>query len=103
MNEQIFTMSLRSVGNPDWGQCAPISNPKTVQGSSLAEMRAAAQAYIDEWNLGGGNFVDPVVKQGSKVIGHFSYNLRFWEGRAVRGMSSKKEILIDVAPAGGAK
>lgn len=102
MSEQIFTMHLKSVGNPDFGQYAPVSNPKTVQGSTLSEMKAAAQAYIDEWDLGGGNWTNPVVKQGSKVIGHFSYNLRFWKGRSIRGVSHKDEILIDAAPAGGA-
>jgi hypothetical protein len=101
MSEQIFTMRLRSVGNPDWDQYAPISEPKNVTGSSLAEMRKACEDYIEEWNLGGGNWVDPVVKQGSKVIGHFSYNLRFWEGRPGRWDLKKKEILIDAATAGG--
>jgi hypothetical protein len=85
-----YTMRLKSVGNPDFGQYSPVSDPKTVDGSTLAEMREAAQAYIDEWNLGGGNWTDPVVKQGSKVVGHFSYNLRFWEGRSVRGDSSRR-------------
>mgnify|MGYP003577335475 CR=1 FL=1 len=103
MSEQIFTMRLSSCGNPDWDQYAPISEPKVVTGSTLAEMRKACEDYIEEWNLGGGNWKDPVVKQGSKVIGHFSSNLRFWEGRPSRDFRvDKKEILIDAAPAGGA-
>lgn len=102
MSEQIFTMRLSSSGNPDHGQYVPVSDPKVVQGSTLAEMRKAAQDYIDEWNLGGGNWKDPVVKQGSKVIGYFSYNGRLWEGRPVRGATTRKEILIDAAPVGGA-
>lgn len=96
----MFEMKLRSVGNPDFGQYARLSEPETVKAVTLSEMRALAQAYIDKWNLGGGNWVDPVVKDGKKVIGHFSYNLRFWEGRPARGASSQKEILI---PEGGAR
>lgn len=99
----MYTMRLRSVGNPDFGQYAPVSEPETVQRSTLAEMRDAAQAYIDKWDLGGGNWVDPVVMQGGKAIGHFSYNLRFWEGRPGRWDISRKEILIDAAPAGGVR
>lgn len=103
MSEQIFTMRLSSCGNPDWDQYAPISEPKVVTGSTLAEMRKLAEDYRDENNLGGGNWKNPVVKQGSKVIGHFSYNGRFWEGRPGRWDLKKSEILIDVAPARGAK
>lgn len=102
MSDPIFTMRLSSCGNPDHGQYSPISDPKVVTGSTLAEMRKAAEAYIAEWDLGGGNWKDPVVKQGSKVIGHFSYNGRFWEGRPGRWDAARKEILIDAAPVGGA-
>ncbi len=75
-----FTMRLSSIGNPDFSQYAPISNPKTVKGITLAEMRRKAMAYSSEWDLGGGNWACPVVKIGKRVVGHFSYNGRFWEG-----------------------
>lgn len=99
----IYTMLLRSVGNPDFGQHSPVSEPKMVEGSTLAEMRDAAQAYIDEWSLGGGNWTNPVVQQGSKVVGHFSYNLRFWEGRPGRWDVEHREILISDGVKGGAR
>jgi len=101
MSEQIFSMKLRSVGNPDHGQYAPVSEPEVVTGSSLAEMRKACEAYIEKWDLGGGNWTNPVVKQGSKVVGYFSYNGRLWEGRPGRWDAPRKEILIDAAPVGG--
>jgi len=94
MSEQIFTMRLSSCGNPDFGQYAPLSPPKVVTGASLAEMRKLAQDYSEEWGLGGGNWMNPVVKQGAKVIGYFSYNGRFWEGRPGRWDAERKEILI---------
>jgi hypothetical protein len=90
----MYTMRLRSVGNPDFGQYAPVSDPEVVTGSTLVELRAAAQAYIDKWDLGGGNWISPVVKQGSKIVGHFSYNLRFWEGRPGRWDAACREIQI---------
>jgi hypothetical protein len=94
MSSGIYTMKLRSVGNPDFGQYAPVSNPETVTGSTLAEMRAHCERYIEFWDLGGGNWVGPVVMQGKKVVGHFSYNGRLWEGRPGRWDASAKEILI---------
>jgi len=97
----MYTMRLRSVGNPDFSQYAPVSSPKTVTGSTLMEMKSAAQDYIDGNDLGGGNWVDPVVKQGAMVVGHFSYNLRFWEGRPARWDVVSREIQIEAGVKGG--
>lgn len=94
-----FTMRLRSAGNPDFGQYAPMSEPETFTGETLAAMRAKAEAYRDFWDLGGGNWVSPVVKDAQgKVVGHFSYNGRLWKGRPARNIEralAKEEILID--------
>lgn len=92
-----FTMRLSSVGNPDHGQYAPVSNPVTVKGLTLKEMRKKADAYQRKWELGGGNWPNPEVKIGKRIVGHFSYNLRFWEGDGKpRPVTEKKrEIIID--------
>lgn len=74
----MITLKLRSVGNPDHGQYAPVSEKKTVEVSTIAEAIKACEDYIEEWNLGGGNFVDPRVMQDGKHIGYISYNGRFW-------------------------
>jgi hypothetical protein len=102
MADVIYTMRLRAVGNPDHGQYAPVSNPEVVMGSTFAEMREHAQKYQEDWDLGGGNWTDPVVKQGSKVVGHFSYNLRLWEGRPSRTGADRREIKIEAVAQGGA-
>lgn len=74
----MIEMKLRSVGNPDFGQYAPVSEPKVVQVPDLKAAVDACWAYIQEWNLGGGNFVDPKVIEDGKLIGTISYNGRFW-------------------------
>lgn len=74
----MIEMTLRSVGNPDFGQYAPLSPKLKVKVATLADAKAAAQAYIDQYDLGGGNFVDPALKQDGKLIGYLSYNMRFW-------------------------
>lgn len=78
MDAKKYTMKLRSVGNPDFGQYAPVSDPETVSGDTLIEMRAHCDRYTQFWNLGGGNWVDPVVTENGKKIGRFSYNGRLW-------------------------
>lgn len=81
-----YEMRLRSVGNPDFGQYAPVSEPEVVTGNTLAEMRAHCERYIEFWDLGGGNWMSPVVRENvpgrkaKKTVGHFSYNGRLWEG-----------------------
>lgn len=91
-----FQMLLESVGNPDHGQYAPVSNPKWVAGNTLKEMRKRAHNYQRHWELGGGNWTNPEVLQGKTVVGHFSYNLRFWDGSGDRRTrkDEPKEILI---------
>jgi len=93
-----YQMFLSSVGNPDYSQWAPVSDPKWVAGTTLKEMRKHAQVYQDKWNLGGGNWTQPDVLEGDKVVGHFSYNGCFWEGTAEESRGKKpdewKEIKI---------
>ena len=74
----MYTMRLSSCGNPDHGQFPPVSNPETVRGATLKEMAAHCARYIEDWNLGGGNWVDPIVKLDGKKVGRFSYNGRLW-------------------------
>lgn len=73
-----FQARFSSVGNPDFGQYAPVSDPVVVRTATLKEMRVLIEKYIAFWDLGGGNFVDPIVKRDGKKIGRFSYNGRFW-------------------------
>ncbi len=74
----MYEMKLSSCGNPDHGQYSPISEPEVVRGETLKDMAAHCERYIEEWNLGGGNWKDPIVKLDGKKIGRFSYNGRLW-------------------------
>jgi hypothetical protein len=90
---ETFYMTLRSVGNPDFGQYSPVSPIEKCEGKTLLEMRQKAEAYIRKWELGGGNFVDPKVFMGDKFVGRFSYNGRLWPSRKYDPL--EKEIEID--------
>ena len=92
-----YTMCLNSVGNPDFQQYAPVSNPETVHGDTLEKMRDHVDRYIRYWNLGMGNWTHPVVLEGDKVVGHFSYSGKLWPGRFKNDASmwsKKAEILL---------
>lgn len=73
-----YATNLSSVGNPDHGQYAPVSNPETVTADTFAELKAKIRAYIEFWNLGGGNWTRPVIMQQGKAVGRMSYNGRVW-------------------------
>jgi hypothetical protein len=88
-------MTLQSVGNPDFNQYAPISEPQVVHAPTLEGMKLAAHDYIEHWDLGGGNWVNPVVRdEAGDAIGFFSYNLRFWEGDGTGDWKKHREIKI---------
>ena len=89
----MYTMKCRSVGNPDHAQYAPVSDPQVITGETLLEIRTKALAYIAEWELGGGNWPQCIVKLNDKKVGYMSYNGRFWSGTS-KNWSSDKEILI---------
>ena len=73
---------VSTVGNPDYGQYAPISNPEWLESDTIQELREQAGSYKEEWNVGGGNWKNPIVYQvngkSKKRIGYLSYNLRLW-------------------------
>jgi len=76
-----YTCKLRSVGNPDHAQYAPVSNPKFVESDTLTGIASAAREYISFWNLGGGNWPKTIVKQHGKPVAIISYNGRLWDFR----------------------
>ena len=73
---------ISTVGNPDHKQYSPISNPEWIEADTLQDLRAKAQEYQDEWDVGGGNWKNPIVYEvrgeTKKKIGSLSYNLRLW-------------------------
>lgn len=76
-----YTMFLTSIGNPDRQQYAPVSSQKKVVGKTLVAMRDEAKAYQEFWNLGGGNWTNPMVWENNvRPIGFFNFSLRLFRG-----------------------
>ena len=76
---------LESVGNPDFGQdpdrpmwgCTP-NHAKVVK--TFKEASEACVKFIDDNELGGGNWSGGLIKKNGKAIANVSYNGRVWEG-----------------------
>lgn len=74
-----YTAKLRSVGNPDYGQYAPVSNPQSIESDTPEGIARQAREYILFWNLGGGNWPpNIIVKCDGKPFAVVSYNGRLW-------------------------
>ena len=74
---------LTNCGNPDFRQDPTqrvwgTDEVKNIGHKKLSKLRDLINIYINEYDLGGGNFIPPKVYKDNKYIGWFSYNGRFW-------------------------
>ena len=89
-----YKVELNSCGNPDRGQ-DPFSNvfgayARVVRVNSIEEAQAVVREYIDEHNLGGGNWSGGSVwTEGGEYVGRISYNGRFWDKNSEYGKEVK--------------
>lgn len=91
---KLLSMKCLSVGNPDYRQYAPISEPRLITGRTLSEIRKKALAYIAENELGGGNWPNCRVMKDGKTIALMSYNGRFWTPE--KNWEERKEIQAEM-------
>jgi hypothetical protein len=81
-----LSMRLRTHGNPDFGQYAPVSNHADIRAMTIEKLIERAAAYQDFYQLGMGNWPSPAVKNlAGQTIGNISYNLRFWPAHGLEG------------------
>lgn len=78
-----YTVTLKSVGNPDRGQNPCRSLPGVVDSvvgaSTLAQASELCSAYISQHQLGAGNWSGGQVSLDGKTVARISYNGRVWE------------------------
>lgn len=77
-----LTVKLSSCGNPDFrGQeSSDILSPAQI--GTIASLEAASimcRAYIEGWDLGGGNWTGGQIFENGKQIAKVSYNGRIWD------------------------
>ncbi len=78
-----YSVTLSSCGNPDFRQDPSRSLPgvrkKTVKVCSMADASKACRKYIDDHELGGGNWTGGEISLDGKAVARVSYNGRVWE------------------------
>jgi ABC-type glycerol-3-phosphate transport system substrate-binding protein len=77
-----YRVILASCPNPDFDEKKAKAPAQAIDGNTLDELRQAAREYQKKYDLGGGNWAGGAVvdNKTGKLMGHFSYNLRFWDG-----------------------
>jgi hypothetical protein len=79
----MYTVELKSVGNIDHYEnpYAPLPGvpDQTMVCSSIEDCQQCVRDYIDEYDLGGGNWAGGnVYEYLGEQIGYISYNGRYW-------------------------
>lgn len=82
-------LSLTSAGNPDHGQdptetlfgCEP---GKLIKIETFKEASERCRKFIDDNNLGSGNWIGGAIYEGNEQIAKVSYNGRVWKSLAER-------------------
>lgn len=78
-NNQMLLV-CKSTGNPDHGQYAPLSEPEYFIIDCFEQASAASRAYIEMWDLGGGNWTGGnIYNINAEGIANVSYNGRVWK------------------------
>lgn len=81
----MYKVTLSACGNIDHGE-NPYSNivngieikPMLGKAKTIEECCAIVRGYIEENNLGSGNWTGGVVFQNGTRVGYISYNGRYW-------------------------
>ena len=93
-----YTVRLASVGNPDYRQDPKrpmygAARNKTVAVDSMEEASRASLEFINNNNLGSGNWAGgDVTDSVGAIVAHVSYNGRVWEGKRGSWTSATREI-----------
>ena len=77
-----YKVTLGAYGNIDHGEdpYKPLDGvPQGMkEADTIEELQSIVRAYIDEHDLGAGNWTGGKVFEGEKEIGRISYNGRYW-------------------------
>ena len=76
-----MTVTLSSVGNPDYGQYYGknvLSPTLVIEVKNFAQASAISRAYIAKFDLGGGNWIGGMIREGKRVVAKVGYNGRVW-------------------------
>ena len=84
----VYSIHTEVCGNPDYGQ-DPSAPPYGVyivvlSAFRLDLLRGKVRDWIDENDIGGGNWMTPAVRMNGAVIGYMSYNGVLWKDQKLK-------------------
>lgn len=83
----MLTVTLYSHANPDLDQTQPPSPTVTVTGATIDHVVTACADYIGQYDLGGGNWPEPIIYRDGQPVARISYNGRLWHPTTEKAMS----------------
>ena len=83
-----YSVELSAHGNIDHGE-DPFARLEGVEygrrsADTIEELQQIVRDYIEENDLGSGQFTGGTVRDGEKVIGKISYNSRYWTNEELK-------------------
>ncbi|MFQ5845800.1 MAG: hypothetical protein ACE5JG_12525 [Planctomycetota bacterium] len=93
----MFTVELSACQNPDFPRRSDLPGKRTVQIAGFREASVACRRFIEEHDLGGGNWSGGRVRETAtgRVIALVSYNGRVWTPE--RNWRDRKEVSLEEA------
>lgn len=89
-----FCVVLKSEGNPDFNQYAPISPLQILPAQTLEEASIMCKKYIEDWDLGSGNWAGGDIYHPTKgLIAYVSYNGKVWKNLNNRERYTEEDLL----------
>ena len=79
-----YEVELESIDNPDFEYKKRYTKKikkYRVSVNSIEEAKKVVSEFINDNDLGGGNFIGAQIYQNNKPIAYISYNLRVWAGK----------------------
>jgi len=87
-----YAVQLCTVGNPDWGQYAPVTDAEWKIVATMSEAKAAVGDYLERNDgISGGNWAPEsgqVWDHQGKLVARFTYSLRCWS------LDGDREIMV---------
>jgi hypothetical protein len=89
-----YLIELKSCGNPDFGQdpYRRMSPSMMIDFKTIEEAQIIQSDYIQEYELGGGNWCGGNITHMGKIVARMSYNSRVWESSTGIYSSDDKEL-----------
>lgn len=75
----LWSLSITTMPNPDFGETANPTPNTTISADTFPSLLTKVREFIEDHNLGGGNWFKAILSRKGAPTGWMSYNLRTWD------------------------